>query len=125
MSQKPIRSRLNSKLSGSPILPDKSLVNQTEISQKAHTPQKQENYNIQPLDQKRNSVNTAFSQGRDSVNYKGSQIDSSKTYAKIKSHFLTQNNAQYKVIISMPKIEYTLQSENFTFIKTLSIQDVQ
>ena len=25
----------------------------------------------------------------------------------------------------MPKIEYTLQSENFTFIKTLSIQDVQ
>jgi hypothetical protein len=38
---------------------------------------------------------------------------------------MTENNIQYKVIISMPKIEYSVQSENFTFIKTLSLFEVQ
>jgi hypothetical protein len=33
---------------------------------------------------------------------------------------LTSDNKEYKVIITLPKIEYSIDSENFVFIKTLN-----
>ena len=60
--------------------------------------------NSTKLEYQRHSVNTANSQGRHSYQIQ----ENKKTYSKIKSHFLTQDNVQYKVIISMPKIEYTV-----------------
>ena len=35
-----------------------------------------------------------------------------------------ENNKSYKVIISLPRIEYSNQSENFIFIKVLNSEEV-
>lgn len=35
------------------------------------------------------------------------------------------DSRDYKAIISMPKIEYRIDCNNFTFIKTLSIANIQ
>lgn len=44
---------------------------------------------------------------------------------KIKTHLLTNDNVDYKVIITMPRLEYSIQnSEHFNFIKTLDWQEV-
>ena len=33
------------------------------------------------------------------------------------------NNKDYKVIVTLPRIEYSIPSENFTFIKVLSLPE--
>lgn len=44
---------------------------------------------------------------------------------KLKSSLLLPDNRDFKVIISMPRIEYRLDCDNFTFIKTLSWPNIQ
>jgi len=34
------------------------------------------------------------------------------------------NNKDYKVIVTLPRIEYSIHAENFTFIKVLSLCEV-
>lgn len=44
---------------------------------------------------------------------------------KLKTSILLSDNRDFKVIISMPRIEYRIDCENFTFIKTLSPSNIQ
>ena len=44
---------------------------------------------------------------------------------KLKSNILLQDGRDFKIIISMPRIEYRLDCDNFTFIKTLSWANIQ
>lgn len=43
---------------------------------------------------------------------------------KLKTSLLLPDNRDYKVIISMPRIEYRIDCDNFTFIKTLSVANI-
>ena len=61
-----------------------------------------------------------MSQTHDAEEHNSNQI-----LHKIKSHLLTPDNKEYKVIITLPKIEYTIDSENFIFIKTLNKFELQ
>ena len=44
---------------------------------------------------------------------------------KLKTNLLMPDGRDFKVIISMPKIEYRLDCDNFTFIKTLNWANIQ
>ena len=39
---------------------------------------------------------------------------------KIKSNFLLDNGRFFRIVITMPSIEYRIESENFKFMKTLT-----
>lgn len=102
-----MRSRLNSKLSGISFSQIKSTAdNMNIISQTSLISGYKANNQVHlttPSQRLSMPNGTAFSQ-RESLGNDGCK----KTLNKIKSHFMTEDNTQYKVIISMPKIEYSV-----------------
>ena len=56
---------------------------------------------------------------------KGKDGESNYRLHKLKSNLLLPDGRDFKVIISMPRIEYRLDCDNFTFIKTLSWVNIQ
>jgi len=51
------------------------------------------------------------------------QANYQKPMHRIKTHLLTEDNKEYKVLIRLPRLEYMIESDNFCFIKTLSLAE--